>query len=84
MRNKEVAATTTLLNNGEQVLVIFFLILFINIKTISNIANIENIVKVVTTLPIRREVVWKHGTPFPGTHATTRRFVPDRYLPLHC
>merc|ERR1711962_601072 len=41
MRNKEAAATNTLLNNGQQF---------------------------VTSIPIRREVVWKHGTPFPGTH----------------
>ena len=34
--------------------------------------------KVITNLPIRREVTWKHGTSFPGTHATIRRFIWDK------
>ena len=37
--------------------------------------------KVITTLPIQKEVVWKHGTSFPGsqgiikTPGGLRRFV---------
>ena len=123
MRNKEAAATTTLLDNGEQVLLNLFII-FANIANINIFlckycqqppcSTMENRFsfssylqisadcifstylkmsadyihkywqtnfKVITTLPIRKEVVWKHGSSFPGTQATIktpgglRRFV---------
>ena len=79
MRNKEVAATTTLLDNGEQVLL-----------NSSYLQISENYMfhkyyqpdfKVITTLPIQKEVVWKHGTSFPGSQGIIktprglRRFV---------
>ena len=71
MRNKEVVATGTLLNNGQQVLFVKYLRSYLTLTQ-----------KAITSLPIRnKEVVWKHGTLFPGTHHTTiRRFVPDRQL----
>ena len=68
MRNKEVVATGTLLNNGQQVLFVKYLRSYLTLTQ-----------KAITSLPIRKEVVWKHGTPFPGTHHTTiRRFIPER------
>ena len=69
MRNKEVVATGTLLNNGQQVLFVKYL------RSIKS----DSYSKAITSLPLRKEVVWKHGTPFPGTHHTIiRKFVPDR------